>query len=155
MENTLSHHGIKGQRWGVRRFRNEDGSLTPAGKKRAALSDEQRSKINAAANRTSHAQNIANSGKNLTDNLRKMNSDAAKRKTSPKPDLSQMTDKELRDRINRAMLEQQYTNLCTPPQVSRGRERVDHALEVAGNVMAVTGSALAIAVSIQKLRGAI
>ena len=27
----LYHHGIKGQRWGVRRFQNEDGSLTPAG----------------------------------------------------------------------------------------------------------------------------
>ena len=35
--NYLSHHGIKGQRWGVRRFQNEDGSLTPAGKKRYAV----------------------------------------------------------------------------------------------------------------------
>ena len=30
----LYHHGIKGQKWGVRRFQNKDGSLTPAGKKR-------------------------------------------------------------------------------------------------------------------------
>ena len=30
----LSHHGIKGQRWGIRRFQNEDGSLTPLGEKR-------------------------------------------------------------------------------------------------------------------------
>ena len=30
----LRHHGIKGQRWGVRRFQEEDGSLTPAGKER-------------------------------------------------------------------------------------------------------------------------
>ena len=30
----LQHHGIKGQKWGVRRFQNEDGSLTNAGKKR-------------------------------------------------------------------------------------------------------------------------
>lgn len=30
----LCHHGIKGQKWGVRRFQNKDGSLTPAGKKR-------------------------------------------------------------------------------------------------------------------------
>lgn len=30
----LAHHGIKGQRWGVRRFQTEGGALTPAGKKR-------------------------------------------------------------------------------------------------------------------------
>ena len=30
----LYHHGIKGQKWGVRRFQNKDGSLTPAGKRR-------------------------------------------------------------------------------------------------------------------------
>lgn len=31
---SLEHHGIKGQRWSVRRFQNTDGSLTAAGKKR-------------------------------------------------------------------------------------------------------------------------
>ena len=30
----LYHHGIRGQRWGIRRFQNEDGSLTSAGEKR-------------------------------------------------------------------------------------------------------------------------
>ncbi len=30
----IEHHGIKGQKWGVRRFQNKDGSLTAAGKKR-------------------------------------------------------------------------------------------------------------------------
>jgi hypothetical protein len=36
----LVHHGIKGQRWGVRRFQNEDGSLTPAGRKRYDINDD-------------------------------------------------------------------------------------------------------------------
>ena len=30
----IYHHGIKGQRWGVRRYQYTDGSLTPAGQKR-------------------------------------------------------------------------------------------------------------------------
>ena len=29
MENELMHFGVKGQRWGVRRYQNPDGSLTP------------------------------------------------------------------------------------------------------------------------------
>lgn len=32
--NEIYHHGIKGQRWGVRRFQKKDGTLTGAGKKR-------------------------------------------------------------------------------------------------------------------------
>ena len=34
--NELMHYGIKGQKWGLRRYQNKDGTLTPAGKKRYA-----------------------------------------------------------------------------------------------------------------------
>ena len=33
-ENELYHHGTKGQKWGIRKYQNSDGSLTPAGKER-------------------------------------------------------------------------------------------------------------------------
>lgn len=38
-EEMLEHHGIKGQKWGVRRFQNKDGSRTAAGKKRESSPD--------------------------------------------------------------------------------------------------------------------
>lgn len=34
VSDELTHYGVKGMKWGVRRYQNKDGSLTPAGKKR-------------------------------------------------------------------------------------------------------------------------
>lgn len=40
--NELYHHGIKGQKWGIRRFQNDDGSLTMQGKRRYGAGKIQR-----------------------------------------------------------------------------------------------------------------
>lgn len=48
----IQHHGIKGQKWGVRRFQNEDGSLTAAGRKRYNVDIEgAKERVNSAKKR--------------------------------------------------------------------------------------------------------
>lgn len=44
-QDYLSHHGVKGQRWGVRKYQNEDGTYTNEGKKK--LSSDTKFKIGA------------------------------------------------------------------------------------------------------------
>lgn len=41
-EDELYHHGTKGMKWGVRRYQNEDGSLTSAGKNRNKMANKKR-----------------------------------------------------------------------------------------------------------------
>ena len=64
IDNELYHHGILGQKWGVRRYQNEDGSLTPTGKKRYEIQSRDRYDI---IKKGSSFQRIANSGERIDD----------------------------------------------------------------------------------------
>lgn len=55
---SLSHHGILGMKWGIRRYQNSDGSLTAAGKIRYGASDR-KSGENSSKKRLSTSQKVA------------------------------------------------------------------------------------------------
>lgn len=52
MLNELYHYGVKGMKWGVRRYQNKDGSLTSAGKTRYAVETSKSIKVNKDGSKT-------------------------------------------------------------------------------------------------------
>lgn len=101
---TLQHYGVLGMKWGIRRYQNKDGSLTPAGKKKAAKLKERYTQL---------------TGKRMRRNPVKSTTSI---KTSSKPKrktVSEMSDAELKARIDRLTLERRFNEL-SPKQVSRG-----------------------------------
>lgn len=158
----LYHHGILGMKWGIRRFQNKDGSLTEEGKKRKALTDpvsqfdESRSRYYQALKRDNDSlTGIGREGLNIGREGLKVYDRFASRKQAPPVDLSSMTDKELQQRINRLNMEQTYRRLTATDDVPRGRQFAEDVLAVGGSALAVTSSALAIALSIKQLRGGV
>lgn len=235
VEEVLAHAGVKGMKWGKRRYQNPDGSLTPEGKKRYGASfddakkmrrkdgkkvskdvddvikklqakeqakkaerdkqiqEDEKANANAfdqltkklkptqaeidantkpkgktqdkqppenpeepatkdsskkvdVAGKLGKASGVAaQTGRTLEDADR-VNTVIAKIKNSKKTkaELKEMDDKQLRDRVNRLNMEQQYKNL-TADRMSDGQQRVGNVLKVSAAVAATTASALGIA----------
>lgn len=79
-DTRLEHAGIKGMKWGVRRYQNKDGSLTPEGKKRYDSADSQ--KVTAIRKKNiSEMSNQELKDANYRLNLEKQYKDLTKKKS--------------------------------------------------------------------------
>lgn len=139
----LRHHGVKGMKWGVRRsYQNSSSNGSKRPKRGNPFSKK----------RLEQGKRLTDASSNIVNEINKINKrNPGKRKHQL--DLTKMSDKELRDKINRAHLERQYNDMFNPKQVSKGRETVGKILEGAGTVLTIGGSALTIALAIKELRG--
>ena len=147
LSNELQHHGIKGQKWGVRRFQNTDGSLTAEGKKRYSVNDYQQ-----AIDKTKTAGKIVNEAKTLNNTVKKLNDPAAERRI--RKSAAEMSDIELQKRVQRLNMEDNYTRMMLHREsLERGRTFVDKALDVSAIAVQGTVASLTIALLVKQLTG--
>lgn len=90
-EMQLYHHGINGQRHGIRRFQNPDGSLTPLGRIRYGAKNK-----NNSGRKVINKQKIKKTNKSISEEYKSAKS---------------MSDDELNKAINRMRLEDNYNDL--------------------------------------------
>lgn len=159
--NTLSHHGIKGQQWGRRRYQNPDGTLTALGRKRYAkeLAEYKKEKEilkNKAATKAK-IDKLTAMKKQLEEEKRKLAGEdvdtddtpetkstsssttktevqqTTQKKSSNKKRLKDLSDEELQERINRINLEKKYIALMSEQETKKESKSKSFFKEVLTN----------------------
>ena len=133
MDNSyeLYHHGILGMKWGVRRFQNSDGSLTPEGKLRYGY-DYKKGKYRRLS--LSERRAVKRRNKQL-EKARKV-AEAEKQNKSPRnKKITEMTDKQLQKYIDRMNLEKSALEIrnkvkeLDPKPVSKGERFMNSMID--------------------------
>ena len=166
----LYHHGVKGQRWGIRRYQNKDGSLTPYGKKRYA---KELAKLEAEKKRVRQYEQTAKKMSKLDDMRKDLDERKKALKTDDTPEptkqpktqsapkkrkLSELSDEEIQTKIDRMNLENKYKELAqaridavSKKEVSKGQQFVMEVLEKSGKNIATQAVTWALGTGVNKV----
>lgn len=171
MTDELYHYGVKNQRWGTRKYQNEDGTWTEEGKARrrygkgknrdtesfSIVTQEEARKIRKEDIKDatmSTLESVGKSSSNMVKALNTTNNNSHINYNKYKSRLSNISDNDLRNMVNRMQLENNYIRLQedrSPPPAKRGKEIVIDVLKATGAVITVTASAVAMADGINNL----
>ncbi len=138
----LAHHGILGQKWGVRRYQNADGSLTAAGKLRYApdgnggyrkLSGSERRAAEKAAKRRTAALEKARKARIEKAEYEKGKQEALKTGDASKIDkyFNDLSPEEQRQTLERMRTKQEFQRMLNNEAqlVSQGKSKMDQLMD--------------------------
>ena len=118
--NDIWHYGIKGQKWGIRRYQNSDGTLTAAGKRQQKKEEKRQ------------AKEARKQAKQVDKEIRQERAYASKNRRS-------LSDEELVSRVKRLEQERKLKNL-TDEDVATGRTAVKSFLKETGRRVLTTAA---------------
>lgn len=144
----LIHHGVPGQKWGNRRYQNKDGTRTELGKRHrlggilrvGKNKDEKSPTVKALKESSNLVREIRNTAISVKNSNKKQD-----------PNVRNMSDEELRRRINRMELERRY-NTLNSENTRSGKDVVMDILNIAGGALGAAAAGFAIADSIRSRR---
>lgn len=165
MDDYVLHWGVRGMRWGVRRYQNKDGSLTPAGKKRynkelEKLKSEQKTintKLRTKAKldklesmrKEIEEQKASLKGKTTESSVEKPKVEISD-KAPKKGNIKKMSMDELKTRKERLELEKEVSKL-EKETLSRGKSAMLDVLEASGKNIGTQLATFALGSTVNKL----
>lgn len=147
-DDELYHWGIKGMRWGIRRYQNKDGSLTPAGKKRKAKLEAELSKL--GGNKNSSKTDTDKPEETIEEKKARIRKSSDAKAVYENKDL--FTDKEIQDIYNRLNNEKNIKGLI-PAHVSKGKQFINQYVETTKTIKSVVDSTDDFMKSMDKIKG--
>ena len=160
----LYHHGIKGMKWGIRRKRSSSGSSSSSNPHAVVSTSSSSSSGGHSTKKNTSTAKVTKQTKTKGTSVKQYSTEkpksrrqlkkeaAAAAEKARKDELSRMSDKELRARINRLQMERQYEQLtATPKQTNAGAKFVKDILINAGKQTLTNYTAKYMAKGVDKL----
>ena len=159
----LVHYGVKGQKWGRRRYQNKDGSLTPAGRERYGSEEnfetqypaEQKAVLKGSKTAVDGAKEINRASREMhNERTRKQQKKADKAvEEAVRERARNMSDKELREAVNRLNMEENNTRMIqNRERIDVGESKASKFMDHAATALTVTSTALSIALAVKELK---